>query len=119
VTEKVQVPEPIVVSEVKVPDVPVVSESPKSIIKLPAVKEIQTLVVETEPSVRFTDFNQVIQNRAGETQIDYVETSHEPKTDDLEFLDDSSEPLSDFEDITELETVPMNSGDFETLPVST
>jgi hypothetical protein len=108
-----EVPQPVI------SDVPAVSEPPKPIIKLPVVKEQQTLVVETEPSVRFTDFNQVIHNRPGETQIDYVETTHEPKTDELEFLDESSEPLSDFEDITELETVPMNSGDFETLPVST
>jgi hypothetical protein len=101
-----------VVPIVKIPEVPAEVKIPE----VPAVKEIQTLVVETEPSVRFTDFNQVIQNRPGETQIDYVETNHEPKTDELEFLDDSSEPLSDFEDITELETIPMTSGDFETLP---
>jgi hypothetical protein len=115
----VSAPEVPVVPElpaVPAPEVPVVPAPEIKIPEVPTVKEIQTLVVETEPSVRFTDFNQVIQNRPGETQIDYVETNHEPKTDELEFLDESSEPLSDFEDITELETVPMNSGDFETLP---
>lgn len=78
-----------------------------------------TLVVDTEPSVRFTDFNQIIQTRSGETQIDYIETNHEPAFDDeaVNFLDDGDgEPLSDFEVLEDTPAEALDDEDFETLP---
>lgn len=76
-----------------------------------------TLIVATEPSVRFTDFNQVIQTRSGETQIDYVETDHEPKEEeDLAFMDDDGEPLSEFEVLEDSPAEALGDDDFESLP---
>jgi hypothetical protein len=75
---------------------------------------VQTLIVETEPSVRFTNFDQVIQERGGETQIGYVEKTETDENDMMHFKDDQ-ESLSDFEDLTEYPLEPMGTDDFEVL----
>ena len=75
---------------------------------------VQTLIVETEPSVRFTNFDQVIQERGGETQIGYVEKMETDENDMMHFKDDE-ESLSDFEDLTEYPLEPMGTDDFEVL----
>jgi hypothetical protein len=72
-----------------------------------------TLVVETEPSVRFTDFDQVIQQRGGKMHIDYVEQDRDGQEEDaFQILDDEGEPLSDFED---LDAKELGHSDYETL----
>jgi hypothetical protein len=72
-----------------------------------------TLIVETEPSVRFTDFDQVIQQRGGKTHIDYVEQDRDEQDQDaFQILDDEGEPLSDFED---LDAAELGQSDYETL----
>lgn len=72
-----------------------------------------TLVVETEPSVRFTDFDQVIQQRGGKMHIDYVEQDRDNQDQDaFQILDDEGEPLSDFED---LDAKELGHSDYETL----
>jgi hypothetical protein len=103
---------PVVIKEEAPVPTPVPTPTP-----VPA-PERPTLVVETEPSVRFTDWNQVIQTRSGETQIDYVETDHEPKEEDetVNFMDDEGEPLSDFEVLEDSPAEALDADDFETLP---
>ena len=72
-----------------------------------------TLIVETESSVRFTDFDQVIQQRGGKMHIDYVEQDRdEQERDAFQILDDDGEPLSDFED---LDATELAQNDYETL----
>jgi hypothetical protein len=77
-----------------------------------------TFVVDTEPTVRFTNFNQVIQQKGDHTSIDYVHTDHEEKQEDgLVFLDGEDEDgnISDVEDLTDYPPEPLNTDDFETL----
>lgn len=105
----------------KVEQVPVVIKEQPALasVQTPSATPPQrpTLIVDTEPSVRFTDFNQVIQTRSGETQIDYVETDHEPKEEeDLAFMDDEGEPLSDFEVLEDSPAEALGDDDFESLP---
>jgi hypothetical protein len=75
-----------------------------------------TFVVDTEPTVRFTEYNQVIQQKGPMTDISYQHTTHEPPEDDgLEFLDDEAGELSDVEDLDQGAPEPLNADDFETL----
>jgi hypothetical protein len=78
------------------------------------------LVVETEPSVRFTDFDQVIQQRGDKTHIDYVEKDRNQQeaedNEEFEFVDDDGESLSDFEEIDIDERNKMEDDDYEVLP---
>lgn len=78
-----------------------------------------TLVVETEPSVRFTSYDQVIQQRGNTTHFDYVEKDRDnDSVDDEDFIfqdDDDGESLSSFEDLTEYKTEPLGADDFETI----
>jgi hypothetical protein len=76
-----------------------------------------TIVVETEPGVRFTDYDQVIQKRGEKTHIDYVEKDRNlsEENDQFMFASDETEPLSDFEDLLEEEGEALNEDDFETL----
>lgn len=75
-----------------------------------------TFIVDTEPTVRFTDFNQVIQQKGDHTSIDYVHTNHESEFDNgVEFLDDEDGALSDVEDLTDYPSEPLGTNDFETL----
>jgi hypothetical protein len=78
---------------------------------------VPTLIVDTEPSVRFTNFDQVIQEHGNGTSIGYVEKNRdaEDDTDNIEFLDDDGESLSDFEDLTQGVSEPLDMEDFETL----
>ncbi len=63
-----------------------------------------TLIVATDSSVRFTDFDQVIQQRGNKTHIDYIEQNRDEEEDEdeeeeIQFADDHGEPLSDFEEL--------------------
>jgi hypothetical protein len=84
----------------------------------PVQPTIPTFVVDTEPTVRFTSHNQVIQQRGNETQIQYVETDHTPR-DDIEegftFVDEDGESLSDYEDLEGGDEESLGDEDFETL----
>jgi hypothetical protein len=73
-----------------------------------------TIIVETEPNVRFTDFDQVIQKRGGTTHIDYIEQDREHEEDEevLQILEEEGEPLSEFEDLNATE---LGNDDYETL----
>jgi hypothetical protein len=75
-----------------------------------------TIIVQTEPTVKFTDFDQVIQQRGGKTHIDYVEQDRDMSDDEeIHFIGDDGEPLSDFEDLTEGPPASLDDEDFETL----
>jgi hypothetical protein len=74
----------------------------------------QTLIIDTEPSVRFTNFDQVIKENGTTTSIDYVENTN-PDSDEIAFVDDSNEELSDFEDLTQIPVEPLSMNDYETL----
>ena len=83
----------------------------------PVVSTIQTVVIETEPSVRFTDFDQVIQQRGGETRIGYVEKDRsDAALEELQMMDEDGESLSDFEDLEEGPLEPLDGEDYESLP---
>lgn len=79
--------------------------------------ELPTIVVETEPSVRFTDYDQVIQKRGEKTHIDYIEKNRTLSEEDDQFIfaNDDTEPLSDFEDLLEENGEALDDDDFETL----
>lgn len=84
----------------------------------PVQPTIPTIVVDTEPTVRFTSHNQVIQQHGNETQIQYVETDHTPREDSEEgfmFTDEDGESLSDYENLEEGEEESLGDEDFETL----
>lgn len=111
VPEQITLAEPpaeVKIEEVKVPEpIPAVAaaETPKT----------PTLVVETSPTVQFTNYNSVIQTTGDTTSIAYEHTDHEPPEDeDVEFLDEQGEPLSDFE-VLEGEGEALDGDDFETL----
>jgi hypothetical protein len=80
---------------------------------------VPTLVIDTEPSVRFTDFNQLIRENQNGTEFRYVEHSNKEDDDDDEermpFMDEEGEPLSDFEDLDAAPAEPLSDDDFETL----
>jgi Family of unknown function (DUF5764) len=84
--------------------------SPEEHEKTPA----PTLIIDTEPTVCFTDFNQVIQQNGDQTHIGYVETNHNTM-----YNHDSNEnrdTFSDFEEtMNDLIFEPMNVDDFEVL----
>lgn len=95
---------------------PAVSEEPliPSASLVPSAQP-PTFVVDTEPSVRFTNIDQVIQETNSGTSINYVPSvMHEEEA--LEFLDDGSDgALSDVEDLTDYPDEPLGLGDFEKL----
>ncbi len=107
-------PEPVV-------EAPVAPEhvvpAPEPVAPEPIVPSAQppTFVVDTEPSVRFTNIDQVIQETNTGTSINYVPSvNHEEEA--LEFLDDGSDgALSDVEDLTDYPDEPLGLGDFEKL----
>lgn len=79
-------------------------------------KPAPTFYVDTEPAVRFTNFNQVIKEENGKTSIDFVETNHnEDEDEDIHFMDDEAGELSDIEDLTEYPPEPLAGDDFEQL----
>jgi hypothetical protein len=89
----------------------------------PSTPIVPTLVIDTEPTVRFTDFNQMIREDKHGTEFSYVAHSNEAngEGDDDEddermpFLDEDGEPLSDFEDLDAAAAESLSDGDFETL----
>ena len=94
------------------------SEKPVDVCAMQTERKDQppTFVVDTEPTVRFTNFNQVIQQKGDHTSIDYVHTDHENESDNnIQFLDDEDGALSDVEDLTEYPSEPLGTSDFETL----
>lgn len=117
IPEDIKPIQPIELAEVsnkteKTPMIIKVDEPSKS----ESVAEVKTptLIVATEPTVRFTDFDQVIQRRGDKTHIDYVEKDREVATDEeFQFLDDEGDELSDFEDLNDNEN--LRDSDFETI----
>ena len=123
VVEMPPAPEPIVevspASEpvVEAPPAPIasVTEAPPEPVSAPT-PVTPTIIVQTEPTVKFTDFDQVIQQRGGKTHIDYVEQDRDMSDDEeIHFIGDDGEPLSDFEDLTEGPPASLDDDDFETL----
>ena len=113
----VVVPEPpVVVPEppVVVPEPPVVVPEPPVVLKEDNISTPSILVVDTEPSVHFSDYNQVIKKTGGITDIQYVESTNN-SSDDIQFSDDTYESLSDFEDITDYPSESLSTNDFEQL----
>ncbi len=127
------VQEPITLGEppqdVLIKEVPIVKEptvaAPESVpAALPAIEVPTTpttptipttLVVDTTPTVSFTNYNSVVRTNGQQTSISYEHTDHEPPADeDVEFLDDQGEPLSDFE-VLEGDSESLDGDDFETL----
>lgn len=122
-------PAEIQISELKAPEsVPLVnlveSQDSESIPTAPAPApapiteespNTPTLIVQTSPTVQFTNYNSVIHTDGNTTSIGYEHTDHEPPEDeDVEFLDEHGEPLSDFE-MLEGDGEALDGDDFETL----
>lgn len=106
-------PEPVV--EAPAPPAPIAEpvEQPSTPAPTPVTP---TIIVQTDPTVKFTDFDQVIQQRGGRTHIDYVEQDRDMSDDEeIHFIGDEGEPLSDFEDLTEGPPASLDDDDFETL----
>jgi hypothetical protein len=109
--------DPEVIQEPKQDQIPEIKEEPK---QEPVSKQepvTPTIVVETEPSVRFTDYDQIIQKRGEKTHIDYIEKDRNlsEENDQFMFASDDTEPLSDFEDLLEEHGEALDEDDFETL----
>lgn len=100
----------------ELPSEPKVVEKPEpsKIPDIPEIPKSQTLVIDTEPAVRFTNFDQVIQQNGPTTSIGYVE-NNKTDSDDIEFVDESHEELSDYEDLTSHPVEPLSADDFETM----
>ena len=112
IPEPISLPTPIQISSLSVEPVPI--QTP---VQTPA-PITPTLIVETEPSVRFTSYDQVIQQRGNTTHFDYVEKNRDSDSvdeEDLIFQDDDAQSLSSFEDLTEYNTEPLGDDDFETI----
>ena len=103
-------PEPVSIA-------PVIESPPPAPTPTPTPTPVTpTIIVQTEPTVKFTDFDQVIQQRGGKTHIDYVEQDRDVSEDEeIHFIGDEGEPLSDFEDLTEGPPASLDDEDFETL----
>jgi hypothetical protein len=105
IQEQIPTEEPLVAPILPVPiDTEPLSSKEPPAAPTPPVKPM--LIVATDSSVRFTDFDQVIQQRGNKTHIDYIEQNRDEEEDEdeeeIQFADDHGEPLSDFEDISEL-----------------
>lgn len=123
VVEKIAEPEAELQKEIPVEKIeiqpessapPPVSEPPKEV----ETPKPPTLIVETEPSVQFTNFDQVIQKRGETTHIDYVEKNRdmeEQNTNFDMFEDADDDLLDDFDDLENAELESLKSDDFDTL----
>ncbi len=82
-----------------------------------ATPAVPTFVVDTEPVVRFTSHDQVIQQRGNETNIHYVEKNRDAddEEDAFDFVDGDGESLSDYEDLDGEDDSSLSDDDFETL----
>jgi hypothetical protein len=112
-------PAEIQITEGKAPEVeppataPFFAPAPAPVLE--EVPKTPTLIVQTSPTVQFTNYNSVIHTDGNTTSIGYEHTDHEPPADeDVEFLDDQGEPLSDFE-VLDGDGEPLGGDDFETL----
>lgn len=122
VQEQITLAEPP--AELQIPDVKAPEPIPvETLVEAPApapaaeeeVTKTPILVVQTSPTVQFTNYNSVIHTDDNTTSIGYEHTDHEPPADeDVEFLDDQGEPLSDFE-VLEGDGESLDGDDFETL----
>jgi hypothetical protein len=95
--------------------IPVHEETPAVVTPQPQPVAPPTLVVHTEPTVRFTEYNQVFRNTGSGTDIQYESANPEDDIDKLEFLDDDAGSLSDVEDLDAADAEPLGADDFETL----
>jgi chemotaxis protein histidine kinase CheA len=109
VIEKIELPE--VPSLVVPPSSPV---DPIALAPPPEQASQQTLIIDTEPSVRFTNYDQVIEKKGGVTDINYVQSTN-MTSDNIDFVDDDREPLSDFEDLTYYPNEDLSNNDYEQL----
>jgi len=109
VIEKIELPE--VPSLVVPPSSPV---GPIALAPPPEQASQQTLIIDTEPSVRFTNYDQVIEKKGGVTDINYVQSTN-MTSDNIDFVDDDREPLSDFEDLTYYPNEDLSNNDYEQL----
>jgi hypothetical protein len=84
----------------------------------PATPATPTLIVATDNSVQFTNFDQVIQQRGNRTHIDYIEKERieGDENDQIYFMGDDTEPVSDFEELMEQAPETLDTNDFESLP---
>jgi hypothetical protein len=84
----------------------------------PATPATPTLIVATDNSVQFTNFDQVIQQRGNKTHIDYVEKERleNDENDQIYFMGDETEPVSDFEELMDQPPETLDTNDFESLP---
>lgn len=98
--------------------------SPQSVVekmdadKADATAEVPTITVDTEPTVRFTDFDQVFQpGPKGEVKMEYVPA--QPPSEEggavPEFVDDHLSDISDFEDLEDAADEPISKDDYEVL----
>ncbi len=95
--------------------VPAPAPTPSPVAAPPAVP---TFVVDTEPVVRFTSHDQVIQQRGNETNIHYVEKNRDLEDEDsFDFVEGDGESLSDFEELDGDggDDSSLSDDDFETL----
>jgi len=112
VKPEVQIPEVIKPKEV----VPEVVKIPDTLHQPEQHPVTPTIVVETEPSVRFTNFDQVIQQAGQTTRIGYVEKDRsDAALEAMDILEGDGESLSDFEDLEEGPLEPIGLGDYEVL----
>lgn len=117
-----QVLEEIIPEHMSEPSPPpgIVAATAEPAVSQPTSPIVPTLVIDTEPTVRFTDFNQLIRENQHGTEFQYVEHSNKEDDDDddderLPFMDEETEPLSDFEDLDAAAAEPLSDDDFETL----
>jgi hypothetical protein len=76
-----------------------------------------TLIVATDNSVQFTNFDQVIQQRGNKTHIDYIEKERMDveDSDQIYFMGEETEPFSDFEELMDQPPETLDTNDFETI----
>lgn len=100
----------------------VIPSHPESTLSQPTTPQVPVIMIDTEPTVRFTDYDQVIQQHGETTHISYVpkdrsvhDTEEEEEDRGLQFLDEGGEPLTDFEDLSGENGGQLSDDDFEEL----
>jgi len=111
---------PVIPEETVKPQIVVKEDSvtplPEKKEELPAPTLPPTVIVQTEPSVQFTNFDQIIQQQGGTTRIGYVEKDRSgDDSERINVLDGDDEPLTEFDDLTQAELLPLEMDDFEVL----
>ncbi len=98
--------------------VPAPAPTPSPVAVPAAPPAVPTFVVDTEPVVRFTSHDQVIQQRGNETNIHYVEKNRDLEDEEsFDFVEGDGESLSDFEELDGDggDDSSLSDDDFETL----